>query len=621
MPAEKDASAPRTPPSRATIIVLVVFAGLAAWGLLRKPSTDQTTAVDPAKILVPGSAKGFNLLFITLDTTRPDRLGCYGYAQAQTPTIDSLAARGVRFDDAVTSVPVTMPSHSVMMTGQYPPVMGVRDNGQQLAEEHVTLAEILSSNGYRTAAFVGAFVLDARFGLAQGFSTYDFRTGDSGRLVADSLSHERSADLVTGSAVKWIREEASRSSRQPFFLWVHYFDPHYPYESPLATLPEYEGRPYDAEIGLVDLQIKHLLERLTELAPLESTLIVVATDHGEGFYEKGEAYHGIFLYESTLRSAIIFSNPQLFDRAYRVDDRLVGTVDLLPTLLELLGIPAPDGLNGRSMRLPAEPDRFVYIETEFPLANACAPLYGLRRHHDKYINAPRSEYYDLAKDPGELENLYSDADATVVALHDQLLALLAQWSGEEYARPSAELDAETMARLQSIGYIGASHREGLPDPKDHIHVINVMTEVLHLKHQKRFDEALKLLESIVEQSEGWDAPVFYQAEIYRELEQYDDMLRVLRVYAEQHRTGKSLFDYAKGLDVAGQWEECLRVVDEAIALEPKVGAAHMLRGDALMALQRYADAVAAYERAQEVDPERLSQQLIKRLREARSRMR
>ncbi|MCB9865976.1 MAG: sulfatase-like hydrolase/transferase [Phycisphaerales bacterium] len=619
--ASPDAPGGRAPrPARwpyALVILAIVFAG---WGMLKPDSDDPSKAVDPADVLLPGSAKGFNLLFVTFDTTRPDHLGCYGYADAHTPTVDSLAAHGVRFDDAVTSVPLTLPSHSVMMTGEYPFKLGVHDNGQHLSGRNVTLAEVLSTNGYATAAFVGAFVLDQRWGIDQGFDVYDFHVKGANRIALDSIVAERPADAVSNSALRWLKERSAAQDKRPFFMWLHYFDPHYPYESPLISLPGLENRPYDAEIAMADAQLKRVLDQLDEQKLLDDTLVVFVTDHGEGFFEKDEAYHGIFLYETTLHTAIMLSNPRLFTQPYRVDDRVVGTVDLMPTILELLDIRSNIDFAGRSLRAPRDPDRAVYIETEFPLANGCAALYGLRRHHDKFISAPESEYYDLERDPGETDNLYDEAEPAVAALKAQLRGLLEGTAGRQPTEPG--LTPEEQRALGALGYTGAKYgREGLPDPKEHIHVINQITDVMRLKAHGQIEEALKLAEEIAAESESWNVPVMKQAELYEALGRLNDSARVLLDYARKFPSDKSYYDYAIALFKLERYDDCLNILkSEVISRDPKLGAAHLMCGKCLLKLQRYPDALAACEQAQRVDAERLGNDLVECLNIAREKV-
>ncbi|MFH0981954.1 MAG: sulfatase [Planctomycetota bacterium] len=280
------------------LVLLVLAIGLAGWRAVDFFfDPDPTRPVVLSEVVRPGAAAGYNVLLITLDTTRADHLGCYGYKQIKTPAIDSLLDHGVRFDDDVVSVPLTLPSHATMMTGLYPPRLGVRDNGTyELAPEHVTMAEILKAQGYDTAAFVSVFILDKRFGLDQGFDVYDFAVSDQGRRGPETLRNERFAGEVTSSAIRWLKSRGKARATAPFFMWIHYYDPHNPYDSPLAELENFKGKhPYDAEIAFVDLHLKRLLAALDEQGLRERTLIVLQTDHGESLTEHRETYHGIFI--------------------------------------------------------------------------------------------------------------------------------------------------------------------------------------------------------------------------------------------------------------------------------------------------------------------------------------
>ena len=288
----------------AAAIVLVVIAAI--WLVNRvRPSAERFDGPAPAllsDLVEAGEATGVNVLLVTLDTVRADRLGCYGHESAETPTLDALAARGVRFDDAITSVPVTLPSHATILTGLSPLSHGVRDNGRyRLAEEHVTLTEVLSSHGYDTAAFVGCFVLDARFGLDQGFDTYDFEVSADGYHPQMPDFNERSATGVTDAVVRWLDERAISGANAPFFAWVHYFDPHQPYQSPLQRLPRFAVRPYDAEIAYVDAELQRVLDKLGDLGVRDRTVVVVAGDHGKRYnhYEGPKQVHRLSRHHST----------------------------------------------------------------------------------------------------------------------------------------------------------------------------------------------------------------------------------------------------------------------------------------------------------------------------------
>jgi arylsulfatase A-like enzyme len=298
-----------TPRGRSFVWMGVVLAAAVVWGVMRTGEPGEPPGDDPTELLPARAATGFNLLFVTIDTTRPDHLGCYGDAGARTPALDALAERGVRFADATVHVPLTLPSHATMLTGRYPPAIGVRTNGDVLSDRHATLAEVLSSNGYATAAFVATYVLDKRWGLAQGFDTYDFHIGVDDVRGADSLMGERKANEVSDSVLAWLKKRKASGDDQPFFAWVHYYDPHHPYVGPQPLVDRFTDRShptYDAEIALVDIQLERIFDRLRREGLWEKTLVVVATDHGESLGDIAEAFHGIFLYETTMRAALLF---------------------------------------------------------------------------------------------------------------------------------------------------------------------------------------------------------------------------------------------------------------------------------------------------------------------------
>jgi arylsulfatase A-like enzyme len=277
--ADTDVTSDIQPPERSGLARRSVASTLsvALFGLLAACRGQPT---DPLTQLRPGSAAGANLLVITLDTTRADHLGCYANATAETPVIDALAARGIRFASTVTPAPVTLPAHTSLFTGLYPPTHGVRNNGEyRLAPDHQTLAEILQANGYETGAFVSAFILDARFGLNQGFDRYDDRVAAATGSAFPAGTQERRAAAVTDAALEWL---ATRESTRPFFAWVHYFDPHAPYQPPEPFAARFAGRLYDGEIAYMDTQIGGLLRGLQQAARADRTLIVVVGDHGEG---------------------------------------------------------------------------------------------------------------------------------------------------------------------------------------------------------------------------------------------------------------------------------------------------------------------------------------------------
>jgi arylsulfatase A-like enzyme len=326
-------------------------------------------SADPPRLAEPGGAAGMNVLVVTVDTLRADRLGCYGHAGARTPTIDGLAGNWLRFERATTVSPITLPSHASIFTGLEVPNHGVRHNGTfRLSPDHTTLAERFSAAGYDTAAFVSAYVLERRFGLSQGFDKYDdrFDAHDPG----PGSYPERPADRVTDRVIERL-DSRGRASDRPFFAWIHYFDPHGPYEPPAPFDESFAEAPYDGEVAFVDRELGRLLRALDTH---EETLVVFTSDHGEGLGDHGEVTHADLIYDSTMRVPLIISNPRLFPGGEVVHDRLAATIDVVPTVVALVGLPGATGasspLDGVDLAAAPDDDRAVYLETLAPLLDS-----------------------------------------------------------------------------------------------------------------------------------------------------------------------------------------------------------------------------------------------------------
>lgn len=487
-----------------------------------------------------------NLLLITIDTLRADHLGCYGYSGVKTPHIDRLAQEGVTFTKAITPVPITLPSHTTIMTGLYPLQTGVRDNGTcRVSKQTTTLAEILRQQGFHTGAFVSAYVLDSRYGLDQGFDFYDDTLSSQEQLMM--LYNERKAEEVTQAALTWINQQAG----SPFFVWIHYFDPHGNYQPPSPFAELYAGHPYDGEIAYTDHWIGVLTNRLAELNLLDNTLIALTADHGEGLGEHGELSHATFIYESTLHVPLILCYPQELPSGQRYEE-LASTLDLMPTLLSLLSLPAPP-CAGIDLSKTIQGDkkdlqRQIYCETLFPEINhGWSPLEGLRTKEWKYIKAPKSELYYLNHDPAEIHNLIDPEDTypflpqegiqvsttsstketrpipspgsdqppkggsvlghpTAEILNRQMISLkkeLMKWSAPEDTHLT--LDQETTERLRSLGYVwttkdGADLKEALPDPKDMLSIHYEIDRAAGFIQEGAYEKAKEILFKIAEQN-------------------------------------------------------------------------------------------------------------------------
>lgn len=419
---------------------------------------------------------GSNVLLITLDTTRADHLGYAGHAAARTPSLDRLAASGVLCEAAYSPVPLTLPAHCSILSGLYPPAHKVRNNGSYFLPTAVTtLAEILERSGYRTSAIVSSFVLDSRFGLAQGFAVYD---DDFAAGAAKTYDSQRDAAAVFSAFSGWLAGNGGGK----FFSWVHFFDPHAPYDPPEPYRSAFADAPYDGEIAFMDHYIGKIISLLEKKKLLKNTLIVIAGDHGEAFGEHGERGHQVFCYDENLRVPLIFSAAGSLPAGLRLEQKAC-LVDIMPTILEYLSLPVPPSVQGRSL-LPALqgrklPERDLYLESFFAHeALHCAPIQGIIRGRFKYLDLPRSELYDLLADPGETRNLVSARAALGQELKTGLHALARRLeSGAmESGRRLTSAERDTLASLGYITSAPAVQGGALADPKDKIAGWDVFTK-------------------------------------------------------------------------------------------------------------------------------------------------
>ncbi|MCA9118253.1 MAG: sulfatase-like hydrolase/transferase, partial [Planctomycetaceae bacterium] len=515
-----------------------------------------------------------NVLLITLDTTRADRLGCYGYSPAQTPVLDRLAQQGVLFERAYAPVPLTLPSHASMLTGLYPPEHSLHTNGQAaLPREIPTLATELQEAGYATAAFIAAFVLDRKFGLQRGFETYD----DDLSLAAPTLhgDHQyRDARQVIDAAIEWLSPRGDK----PFFCWVHLFDPHYPYLAHEDRFgAEFADRPYDAELAYVDEQIERLLSTLEKSGELEHTVIVVVGDHGESLGEHGELTHGMTVYDATLRVPLIVVSPEEGQPGHRVAEP-VSLVDLTPTLLDRLGMQSLAQASGRSLRpaLQGEPlsQAPCYAETDEPYAAAhWSPQRALITSQWKYIRSPRAELYDLIADPHELRNLATESSGQLQQLEEELAA----WE-ERMKQPlanSVALSEQERRALRSLGYAAvnetARDRERpLPDVKDMLPYYYRLNDAVAMIDTGRYDLAEPVLREVLAADEN---------------------------YFEAHgELGRCLLKL-------GRLPEAVRSFRRTMELNPHADRVQSMLGATLLLQGQHSDAVEALELAIQLNPD------------------
>jgi arylsulfatase A-like enzyme/Tfp pilus assembly protein PilF len=446
-----------------------------------------------------------NVLLITIDTVRADHIGCYGAKQVQTPTTDALAHDGILFERAISQVPLTWPSHAVILTGTYPFQNGVQDfTGQPLAPQFRSVAQAFKRHGYATGAVVSAFVLDRSWGLARGFDFYDdafspeaFREKDPGlvdRKAGESVTH----------AINWLKQ----TSHRPFFFWLHLYDPHSPYDPPEPYRTQYRDRLYDGEIAYADHELGRLIAWLKSNHLYERTLIVLLSDHGESLGDHGEKEHGFFVYNSTVHVPLIVKPPAGSGfRPGRIA-RPVETVAVAPALLASAGIKdvVEKQFDSRGLLgVATEKEDAAYSETFYPLNSfGWSPLHALETIRYHYIDAPQPELYDLTADPEEKNNLVTSQDATASVLKEKLRLLLQR--NPYNPTENSNLSPDALEKLRALGYVAyhsSVSREalaaGLPDPKTKLEEFNSILSAEDAFHANDFEKGLQLLTKVREQ--------------------------------------------------------------------------------------------------------------------------
>ena len=584
----------------ALVVVPLLVLALAVFGLRRHPAS----AGSPA----PGR---LNVLLVTLDTTRADHLGCYGNARTQTPTLDRLAAEGARFEQASSPAPITLAAHCSIFTGLYPFEHGVRGNGDFYLNDRVsTLATVLHKAGYRTSAFVSAFVLDRRYGLARGFDLYDDRMDDAGTEAVLDIEAERRGDHTVADLSAWL-DDYTRDRSAPFFVWLHLYDAHTPYTPPSPFREAFAHSPYDGEIAFDDHLVGRVLAQLGRLGLGDRTLVVVVGDHGESLGDHGEETHSMFVYESAIHVPFIVWKPGLVPAGAVVREP-VRLTDVAPSILDLAGAagacatqrPEPGG--GHAGRAPAPPP--VYAETLAPqLTMNWAPLRSIRDERWKLIEAPRTELYDLQHDPGELQNRAAEQPQTVRALGD-VLARVA--GGDQGAMTRAPVDAATRNRLAALGYIGAgSGAQARPDlaaardPKDFIAVYNRLNQANRAARERRFADALPILREVLA-ADPHNAFAHQTAgDVYFGLHQDAKAIEHYRAYLDLvPPTAYVHYLVAVCYLRMGQPRQAMQEAATSLAIDPRFCDARILRGSVFEQHGEYEAAVAEFRSALESDP-------------------
>jgi choline-sulfatase len=546
-----------------------------------------------------------NVLLVTLDTVRADHVGCYGAREAATPTLDGLSARGVRFTTGVAHAPLTAPSHASILTGRTPLGHGVRDNGAYVLPEGVrSVAEDFREAGYKTVAFVSGFPLMRRFGLDRGFDLYDdhLPRGSDPRRTAYV---ERSADRTTDAALQWLEAAPSvGTAGSPFFLWVHYFDAHAPYEPPAEFLSRV-GSAYGGEIAFVDSQLGRLLARVEGRGP---TLVLATADHGESLGEHGEDTHGIFLYDSTLRVPFLLAGPGV--PKGRVASTVARGIDVAPTLLDYAGL-QPKGMEGRSLRAAASgeamDDAPTYSESlHSQLQYGWAPLHSFRTARYKLIEAPRVELYDLRSDAAELSDRSRDEPARVETLRHELQSVMATTTPVA----TRAIDAETAARLDALGYLGGGTTQAPVatgrDPKDGIDLVTRLGRNGMSVARTDPQRAIRELTALLAEDPGMLVVLRTRAVAYETAGQYEAAVRDLRALEKKGAlSAEDSVVLGDSLRLAGRTKEAVAVLESTARSNPRFAQPWFSLAAVFIAEKRLPEAEKAYKNVLAVSPDQV----------------
>jgi arylsulfatase A-like enzyme/Flp pilus assembly protein TadD len=553
-----------------------------------------------------------NVVLVTIDTLRADHVGCYGYKPIKTPNIDSLAADGARFEHAFAVVPVTLPSHSSMLTGTYPMLSGMHDfSANKLSPQLPTLAAVLKQAGYATGAVIGSAVLDSRFGLNQGFDFY-YDHFDFSRLEESNLDEmERPGNVVADLALDWL----SKNSQKKFFLWMHLYDPHYPYRPPEPYSREYAANLYDGEIAFADAQVGRLVRFLNDKGLYQNTLIVLSGDHGESLGEHGEKTHGFFIYNATMHVPLIIRLPG--NAAARTVSDLVSLVDLMPTVLAALGLDIPPQVQGRSLLPELRGDstdrtRNLYGETFLPrLHFNWSELRATENAKYHFIDAPRPELYDLARDPGEVHNLFPEKKAVAEEMRSKLIALIRDYSAGKEMAEKTGLDPALMERLKSLGYAGFSggsdpnvSNRDLPDPKDRVATYELISDAIADSQHGRYQESIEKLKAALK-TEPNSVPAhylqglnYYRSKMFPEA--VDELQKTVQLSPDY---ALAFFNLGMAQAHAGQIDAAIQTLQKALQLDATNFEAAYNLGVAYLQKKQLAPAADAFRQSVTINPE------------------
>ncbi len=556
-----------------------------------------------------------NIILITIDTLRADHLECYGYDKVKTPHINRLADEGILFEHNIVQTPLTLPSHSSILTGTFPLFHGVRDNsGFYLGQDYTTIAEVLKNKGYATAAFVAAFVLDSRWGLDQGFDYY-YDNFDLTKYKKASLDAvQRRGDEVLEESYKWLETQ----SHDKFFAWIHLYDPHTPYDPPEPYKTQYKGSPfglYDGEIAYTDQLIGEFRDFLEEKELLDKTLIILTADHGESLGEHKESAHGFFIYDSDIRVPLIIRFPEKVSPAKIIQNQ-VRSVDIMPTILHILGAEPPEGVQGASLLSlilgkDGESDISAYSETYWPRYHyGWSELKTLHKGQYKFIDAPKPELYDILADPGEINNLINKKASLGQKMKRELSAFIERYSKEgiEEVRPQ-QVDNDSLIKLQALGYIGSFHStkkngEKLADPKDKIVLYNEIKLAQFLTAEEKLDQAEKKIRDVLSKDKSVLEAHYILGNILSKHKKYEDSIAEYKAALEiDPEYYDAIFGLAIIYKLTKQTDEAIIGFKRLASMNPRDTKSFLHLGDLYEERNELDEAIEYLKYGASIDPE------------------
>jgi arylsulfatase A-like enzyme/Tfp pilus assembly protein PilF len=576
--------------------VFIILSGVLIFLFLLRPKVKKESYTQIFKsfqsLMEPVRIDQMNIILFTIDTLRADHLECYGYDKVKSPQINRLASEGILFEHNIVQAPLTLPSHSSILTGTYPLHHGIRDNGGfYLDENHLTLAESLKNKGYATGAFVAAFVLDSRWGLDQGFDYY-YDNFDLTKYKTVSLdSVQRRGDEVLAEVYKWLENQ----SQQKFFAWIHLYDPHTPYDPPEPYKTEYQGRHfglYDGEIAYVDQLMGEFRDFMEEKNLFDKTLIIFTSDHGESLGEHKESAHGFFIYDSDIRVPLVIRFPEGKFAGHVISNQ-VRSIDIMPTVLHLLGDEIPESVQGKSLLSlivedEAQDELLAYSETYWPRYHyGWSELKSLRKGQYKFIDAPQPELYDIYEDPGEVNNLVNKKASLGHDMKRELLGLIEEYAieGIEDVSPR-KIDNDSLVKLQALGYIGSFHSKAkekggkLADPKDKIELYNEIKLSQFLVTEERMDEAEKKIKDVLGKDPSVLEARYILGNIYSKQKKYDEAIEEFRKALEVDPDYyEAIFGMAMTYKNAGMLDEAIVGFKRMVEMDPKDTKSFLHLGD------------------------------------------